>query len=295
MITEIFQILSEGIVIGSIYALLGLGFVIIYKASGIFNFAIGSLAAFDAMLFWQLTSPFGIPAWIAAFLVIGISVVLGFLIELICLRPLIGQPILSAILMTLGISIGISSLTTLIWSGSVYQFKPYFGLEPVRFGGISISQARLFTFIITVVVFGIVGFWMKYSKSSLSIRAVSEDQQAALSKGINVSNVFGLTWAMGWVISGIAGVLLGFLTVVSGAISITGLKAVPVVLCGGLESIAGALLIGPLIGVLEAFCAEYLNTIIGGAIDEVFAYIILLGMLMFRPYGLFGWKRIERV
>jgi branched-chain amino acid transport system permease protein len=295
MVTETLQVLSEGMVIGSIYSLLGLSFVVIYKASGIFNFALGAIAAFDAMLFWQLTSGFGIPLWIAAVLTIGISVFLGFLVERVCLRPLIGQPIIAAILMTLGISIGISSVTMLIWSGTAYQYKTYFSLTPIRFFGISLSQARLFTFIIAGLVFALVGFWLKYSKSSLSIRAVSEDQQAALSKGINVSNVFGQTWAIAWVIAGIAGVLLGFVTVVSGTISMTALKAVPVVLCGGLESIAGAAIVGLAIGVIEAFSTEYLNRIIGGTIEEVIAYVILLAVLMFNPYGLFGWKKIERV
>jgi branched-chain amino acid transport system permease protein len=295
MISGTLQILCEGIVIGSVYALLGLGFVVIYKASGIFNFAIGSVAAFNALLFWQLTSRFGIPVWIVALLIIGISVGLGFLAERTCLRPLIGQPILAAILMTLAISIFISSATTLIWSGSAYQYIPYFGVKPVQLGSIILSPARIFTFVLAVIIFGIVGFWLKYSKSSLSIRAVSEDQQAALSKGINVSNVFGQTWAISWVISGIAGVLFGFITIVSGTLSMMGLKAVPVVLCGGLESIGGAAILGLAIGVLEAFCAEYLNKIVGGAIEEVFAYIILLVVLMVRPYGLFGWKKIERV
>jgi branched-chain amino acid transport system permease protein len=293
--SNIFQILIEGIVIGSIYALLGLSFVVIYRASGIFNFAIGSIAAFNALLFWQFTSSFGLPVLIAIFLILGISICLGFLIERVCLRPLIGQPILAAILMTLALSIFISSVTTLIWAGTAHQYKPYFGLKPIRFDGISLGSVRLPAFVIAIVIFGGIGSWLTYSKASLGIRAVAEDQQAALSKGINVSYVFGETWGIGWLLAGMAGILLGFIGGASDGISIVGLKAAPIVLCGGLESIAGAAILGLTIGVAEAFSAEYISRIMGGAVEEVCAYIILLVVLMIKPYGLFGWKRIERV
>jgi len=292
--TILIQVAVNGIMVGGLYALIALGVVLIYKSCSIFNFAQGALLMIGAYFCWQLLVRFGLPLWLSFIGTIGFATIMGLIIERFCLRPLIGQPILSAVMLTLALGYAIDGIVLLVWGGTEQLF-PVFPRTPIVLGNISLSQEYLWSFVIALILFGVIAAFFRFTMSGLQMRAVAEDHQVARSLGVKVTQVFAQTWVMAAIVAAIGGILLGSLQGISTTMSMDGLTAFPVVLLGGLESTLGAIVAGPLIGLIENLGALYLDPIVGGGIKQVAPFVVMLVVLIVKPFGLFGQKRIERI
>lgn len=295
------QLIVSGLLLGGIYALIALGFVIIYKASGVLNLAQGSLLmlgsyfCFATLVQWQL------PLGFALLLAMVFAIVTGLLLERSCIRPLIGQPIVSAVMVTIALWAALDGLVLLIWGPVPEAYPEIFPLKVMRLGEIVFSQQLVLSFIIAMAAVILFALYFTYTRSGLSMRAVAEDHQAARGAGIKVAQILSLTWVIAAVIAAIGGFLLGSINGVNLNLSFLALKALPVVLLAGLESIPGAVVGGLIIGILEQLAGGYIDPLIaaqgilGGGVREIFPFVIMIVILLIRPYGLFGLRRIERV
>ncbi len=292
-----FQLLITGVSIGSIYALASLGFVLIYKSSRVINFAQGELIAIGAFIIYALTVWVHIPIWISLLISIGISYFIGLGIERTFLRPMIGQPIISVIMVTIGLANLLSGLVFFTPFGTLPARYPDFLPDPIRFAGIIIKWEQIIGILITTVFIAILMWFFTKSTLGISMRAVADDQMASLSVGVSVKKVFALAWAAAAMSAAAAGFVVGSLFGLEfSSLTAIGLRVFPVVVLGGLDSIAGAVLGGIIIGVLEQLATGYLDSLIpGGGTGDVFPFVVLILILLIKPYGLFGTVEIERV
>jgi branched-chain amino acid transport system permease protein len=290
------QLTINGLVVGSIYALVALGFVIIYKSSGILNFAQGEFLLCGAYVFLAMVDGGRVPlAWALA-LTIAFSVVLGLAMERLVLRPMIGEPIISVIMVTLGLSGILRAIVQGIWGTDTRPFPSFFADEPLRFGPLPIARGYLFSVAAAAILLAGFSLFFRYSRVGVAMRATAFSQQVAQSMGISVRRIFAVSWSIAAAVSALGGVLLGTLRGgADGSLAVLGLKALPVVILGGLDSVLGAIVGGLLIGVLENLSGGYLDPLFGGGVKEVAPFAALVVILMVRPYGLFGKVRIERV
>lgn len=289
------QLVVAGVVIGSIYAIVALGFTLIYKSTGVVNFAQGELLLVGAYICLQLSVEYKLN-FVASFVITLVFMFLfGFLIEKIFLRKMIGEPIISVIMLTIGLSSVFKSIVQLVWGTNTRTFENAIPHEPVSIFGINISVVYLFA--IGAVSFFLILFtiFFKKSKIGIAMRAVASDQQAALSMGIDVKKIFALSWAIAAVVSTVGGVFLGNINGINTSLSYFGLKVFPVVILGGLDSIGGAIVGGLVIGILENLAGGYIDPLIGGGAKEVFSFIFMTIVLMIKPYGLFGTVEVEKV
>ena len=290
-----FQLALNGVVVGSIYALVALGFVIIYKSSGVLNFAQGEFLLLGGYVFWALVEHHAPWPWAAA-LTIVFSILLGLALERVVLRPMIGEPIISVIMVTLGLSSVLRAIVLGIWGTDTRPYPELFSSQPIMVGPVPISQGYLFSMIISAALLLAFTLFFRYSRIGIAMRATAFSQEVAQSMGISVRSIFAVSWSIAAVVSGLGGILLGALRGgVDGSLSVLGLKALPVVILGGLDSVAGAIVGGLVIGVLENLSGGYLDPLMGGGVKEVAPFVVLVLILMFKPYGLFGKVRIERV
>jgi branched-chain amino acid transport system permease protein len=287
------QFFLTGLSMGSIYALVALGFVLIYKSTSILNLAQGEFLMFGAYVCLSMTLDFGLN-FIASFvLTLVFSVILGLAVERLVLRPLIGEPIISIIMVTLGLTYILRGLVIMVWGNDIRQFN-IFPQEPIDLWGVKLSYLYLWSLCISVGLLTFFGIFFKYARIGIFMRAVADHQTAAQSMGISVKRVFAISWCIAAVVSSIGGILVGNIAGVGVELSHIGLKVLPAVILGGLDSILGAIIGGLMVGVLEFLSAGYLDPYIP-AINEVFPFIVLVLVLMFKPYGLFGIEEIERV
>ena len=291
------QLLVNGFVVGSIYALVALGFVVIYKSSSILNFAQGEFLMLGAYVCLAImTSSAPVPLWAALLLTLAFSVALGLLLERVVLRPMIGEPVISVIMLTLGLSSLLRAVVQGIWGTDTRPFPPVFPSEPIHLGPFPVSQGYLWSVGWVALLLLAFALFFKYSRAGIAMRATAFSQQVALSMGISVRRMFALSWSIAAVVSAVGGVLLGAVRGgVDGSLAVFGLKVVPVVILGGLDSVLGAIVGGIAIGVLENLSGGYLDPIFGGGVKEVAPFVALVLILMVKPYGLFGKVRIERV
>jgi len=290
------QLAINGVVIGSIYALVALGFVIIYKASGIINFAQGEFLVLGAYVCLAILSSGRVPVVPAFFLTLAFSAVLGVLLERLILRPMIGEPVISVIMVTFGLSSILRAVVQGIWGTDTRPFPALFPSTPVMFGPVPVSQGYLWSLGSVALLLILFSTFFRYSRHGIAMRATAFSQQVALSMGISVKRIFALSWSIAAIVSAIGGVLLGSIRGgVDGSLAFLGLKVVPVTILGGLDSIQGAIVGGVIIGVLENLSGGYLDPLVGGGVKEVAPFIALVLILMIRPYGLFGKVHIERV
>jgi branched-chain amino acid transport system permease protein len=289
------QLVVSGIAIGSIYALVALGFVLIYKSSDVLNMAQGEMLLIGAWISYSFIVDYGIPFVPAFFLTLVFSVVFGVAIERAVLRPMIGQPTISVIMVTIGLSILLRAIVIAIWGTQYQRYPTPIQDSVIHVGPIPIAEVYVWAFFVSLILVGALTLGFRYTRMGIAMRAVADDQQAALSVGISVRRVFATAWAIAAVVSSIGGILLANITGVGIGLSAIGLKALPVSIVGGLDSIPGAIVGGVLIGVLENLSAGYLDIPLGGGVREVVPYVALLPILLFKPYGLFGRERIERV
>jgi branched-chain amino acid transport system permease protein len=289
------QLLVTGLVVGSIYALVALGFVLIYKASDCINFAQGEFLLVGAYVaLWVVTS-YNVPFLPAVMLTLCLALALGVLVERMVLRPFIGEPVISVIMATIGLSSLMRGITQLIWGTDTMIYPPVFPQEPVNFAGVVISQVYLWSLGLAILLLAVFSLFFKFTTTGIVMRAVADDQQAALSMGISVKKVFAITWAIAAMVAAVGGILLGNINGVNSSLAHLGLKVLPVAILGGLDSIPGAILGGFIIGVLENLVGGYLDPVFGGGVKEVVPFVILVLILLVRPYGLFGKEVIERV
>jgi branched-chain amino acid transport system permease protein len=293
-----FQLVVSGIVVGSIYALSGLGFVLIYKSSRVLNLAHGQIIASGAFITYALTVWLGIPLYFSFFLSMILTFFLCMAVERIFLRRLIGEPIISVIMVTIGLMSILDGIIYLTPFGSTnLSFPRFFPKEPISFGGVSVSWTQLMGVIVTAIFIGLLSWFFKRSTVGISMRAVSDDQLASMSVGISVPRVFGLAWALAGMSAAAAGGIIGNITGLNfETLHAFGIIVFPVVILGGLDSIVGAVVAGIILGLIQQFAAGYLDGHWGlQGTANVLPYIILLVLLLIKPHGLFGTHEIERV
>lgn len=285
------QLTLTGLTNGAILALAALGFVLIYKSSDVINFAQGEFLLVGAYVIFSMIVQFGLHWSVGMALTIVISVGLGILVERLVLRPMIGEPIISVIMVTIGLSSLLKAIVSAIWGTVPQVFPPFIPSNPVKFFGATIGEDRLWAMAIAILMLGLFTFFFRRSKEGIAMRAVADDQQAALSMGISVKKIFALAWSIAAATAAIGGALVANIVGVSGELAGFGLRVFPVVILGGLDSIPGAILGGIIIGLLEQYTGGY----IGQGLNQVLPFVILIIILMVRPYGLFGQEIIERV
>ncbi len=285
------QLTVTGLSNGAILALAALGFVLIYKSSAVINFAQGQFLLIGAYVVWALTIDAGLHWSLAVLGAVLVAIALGLLVERVILRPLVGQPIISVIMVTIGLAQVLGALVLIIWGTTPRAFPDFIPSDSVDLLGAQVGESRLWA--IGLVGIALIAFALFFTRSrhGIAMRAVADDQQAALAMGISVRRVFALAWALAGVSAVVGGMLLASLVGVSGEISGFGLLVFPVVILGGLDSVLGAVVGGAVIGLLTAYTGGY----VGGGLQTVIPYVALVLILLVKPYGLFGQVRIERV
>ena len=287
--------LTTGIMMGGIYALVALGWVLIYKCSGVLNLAMGELTIIGASVtlsFYQMGIPFVLA--VAMTLVVGIA--LGFLTERIFLDKLIGEPILAVIMVTVGLSFFFKGLVEFIWGTDTRVFTPaIFPIKPISLGLLKISPVYLWSFILAIVLLIVFVAFFKYTRWGLSMQATADDETAALSLGVSARFVYAAAWAIAFMSAGVGGALLGNINGINVSIGYLGLLVLPAVVLGGLNSVPGAIVGGIIIGLLQNFSGTYLDQFFPGGVKEIIPFAFMAVFLLFKPYGLWGWERIERV
>jgi branched-chain amino acid transport system permease protein len=294
--TFFLQLAVTGFALGMIYALVAIGFVIILKCSDAFNLAQGHFVMIGGYLGYTFLVTFSLPIWATLILAIGVAIVMGLLIERLTLRPLMGQSDLAVIMMTIALFTVLEGLATLIWGA---EYKTYHGLLPtlnLKLSQISIPPESLIGLLVSFVCVTLLLLLFRYTKIGLAMRATAEDLQVVQSVGIRATTVYAVSWVIACVVGVIGGILLGGVSGVSIHLSEIGLKAFAVVLLGGVNSIGGAIIAGIILGVLENVAAGYLDPLLpGGGLAQVFPFMVMIIVLIFKPHGLFGLVRIERI
>jgi len=292
---EFLNYLINGALIGLLYALIAMGFVVIYRASKVFNFAQGELVVFGGFLVWWMVMELGLPMWTGLPLAFAAAVAFGLLIERLFFSRLVGESVFSMVMVTIGLLILIRGVILIAFGPQVRPFPIVFPLAPIMVGDLLIPRSLFYGGLLTIVIgFGLSWFFNK-TRAGLRMTAVAEDHQVAMSMGISVRRSVAFAWALGSVLS-----TLGAIVYLSGKslnvlTSEIGMAALPVALLAGLESIGGLLLAGLLVGIVQGLAMAYLDPLVGGAVGSVLPFIIMLLVLLIRPTGMFGWKTIERV
>jgi branched-chain amino acid transport system permease protein len=298
LIQFFFEVLIGGLLSGVMYSLVALGFVLIYKASGVFNFAQGSLVFFAALTFVGLTEH-GLSFAVALVVTLAVMVVAGLLIERLVLRPLVNQPQISLFMATIGLSFFIEGLAQLLWGANVRGLDLGIQDEPIAWiadhSGINISKFDLMAALIAAVLVTALGLFFSRTRIGRALRAVADDHQAALAVGIPLQQIWGIVWAVAGFVALVAGMLWGARNGVQFALTFVALKALPVLILGGFESIPGAIVGGLIVGSTEKLAEVYLGPFVGGGIEGWFPYVLALAFLLVRPEGLFGEKIIRRI
>jgi branched-chain amino acid transport system permease protein len=293
-----FEVLIGGLLAGVMYALVALGFVLIYKASGVFNFAQGAMVFLAALTFVSLLK-MGVYFWLALVITLAVMVVLGIGIEKIVLRPLVNQAPITLFMATIGLTFVLEGLSQLVWGSQPHGLE--LGIQDVpmewlsQSTGINISQFELFAAGVAGALVAVLALFFQYTRIGRALRAVADDHQAALAVGIPLKQIWAIVWAVAGFVALVAGLMWGARNGVQFALTFIALKALPVLLIGGFESVPGAIIGGLIIGASEKLAEVYIGPMVGGGIESWFAYVVALLFLLVRPQGLFGEKIIDRV
>ena len=291
----ILQIIVSGLATGGVYGLIALGFVLIYKATSVLNLAVGDFMTLGAFICLTVLEKFQAPFYVAFLVTLACAFVLGVAVERVILRPLIGEPVISIIMATIGLALVFKAATAVAWGTQLRSFPPIFPDLPIKLGQVIISQVYIWTFCTAMLLMVAFALFFKFTRLGIAMRATANSHQVALSMGISVKSIFALSWAISAVVSAIGGVLIGSINGVNITFSDFGLKVFPAVILGGLDSIPGAVIGGLVVGILENLSGGYLSRVFGGGVKEVAPFVFLVIILMVKPYGLFGTKEIERV
>ncbi|MCC7069593.1 MAG: branched-chain amino acid ABC transporter permease [Burkholderiales bacterium] len=294
-----FEVLITGLLSGVMYALVALGFVLIYKASGVFNFAQGAMVFFAALTTVALQERFGISLWIAIPITMAVMIAFGFLTERIVLRPLVNQNEIVLFMATIGLTFFLEGFAQLVWGSGVRALDLGIPDEPIAAildsAGMVVSKFDVTAAVICGVLVAALAVLFNKTKIGRALRAVADDHQAALTVGIPLQHVWGIVWAVAGFVALVAGLLWGSRSGVQFALTFVALKALPVLILGGFTSVPGAIVGGLIIGATEKLAEVYLGPYVGGGIEGWFPYVLALLFLVVRPEGLFGEKIIRRI
>ncbi|UCG05307.1 MAG: branched-chain amino acid ABC transporter permease [Desulfobacterales bacterium] len=297
---KIIDIIFSGLSMGAIYALVALGFVLIFKSTGILNFAQGELCMVGAFICYYFATLLNVPYLISILMAIALGAMLGALIDVLIFRRLVGEPIYATIMVTIGLASILVALTGLIWGHDTYSIRSPFIGKTIVAGKMVFAQASLATIVVSIVLFILFIVFFNRSLLGVALKGTAEDSDTAGLMGINVKKMHMLAWTIGALVAGVAGIFLAEQSFVHTGMSHTGIKAMSAAILGGMESLGGAIIGGIIVGVVESFAASYLSGLeMGGFhfgdIKDVAAFAIMILVLMIRPHGIFGKKEVERV
>ena len=289
------ELLVEGLMIGMLYALIALGFVLIYKASDAINFAQGELVMFAGYIVVASIELLKVNLFIAILIGLAGMVIFGLVVERWMLRPLIGRPVVSMIMATIGLAYVLRGFAPMVWGASTHALQLPVRDMPWEIGGILIMPIYLVACLASLILLGAFAYFFLKSRSGIAMRAVADDQQTAMAMGIDVRHFFAVAWVMAGAVAVVGGLIWGNLLGVDSMLALVGLKVFPVVILGGLDSIPGAIIGGLIVGAVESLAAGYLDPLVGGGTKDFAPYVLMILVLMIKPYGLFGQEIIERV
>jgi len=289
------QYVAGGLTAGAIYALVALGFSIVYNASHAINFAQGEFVMVAGLIVAMLLSFESVPLAVAVAVTVAVMIGFGFGLERVVLRPLLGRPVVAVIMATIGLAAILRGLGPVVFGSETRAVSLPIGDEPIVFGPASLPPIQVAGAVVAIAFFLAFSWFFKKSRMGVAMRAVADNQQVAQAMGINVERYFALAWAMAGVVSALGGVVWGSMLGVDVHLALVGLKVFPVVILGGLDSIGGALIGGLIIGIVESLAAGYLDPYVGGGTKDFAPYVLMILVLMIRPYGIFGRRQIERV
>ena len=292
------EVLVGGLLAGVMYALVALGFVLIYKASGVFNFAQGAMVFFAALTFVSLLE-MQWNFWLALLVTLAVMVVLGLATERVVLRPLINQPPITLFMATIGLTFVLEGLSQLVWGSQPHGLELGIPDLPIEWlsqrWNVNISQFDIFAAVVAGLLVAVLAVFFQKTRIGRALRAVADDHQAALAVGIPLQHIWAIVWGVAGFVALVAGLIWGVRNGVQFALTFVALKALPVLLIGGFESIPGAIIGGLIVGATEKLAEVYFGPMVGGGIESWFAYVVALLFLLVRPEGLFGEKHIDRV
>ncbi|CAL8969137.1 High-affinity branched-chain amino acid transport system permease protein LivH [Rhodoplanes serenus] len=290
------QLLVNGLIVGTLYGVVAMSFVLIYKATKVVNFAQGEFLLIGAWMCWGLLVRFQVPFWLGMPVTLLFMLLFGIALQVLVLRPMIGEPVISVIMVTIGLSTVFQALMKWIFGTNLQPFPPVFQTQAIDVLGLQIQTVYLMSLAVSIAMMGGMAWFFSVSKHGLAMRATAFDQQVAQSLGISVKSVFAMAWAISAVVSAVAGVVVAVVNGVSSGLSGYGIKVFPAAILGGLDSVGGAVLGGVIIGILENL-AHFVDSqwLHWGNLYEVAPFYVLIIILMIKPYGLFGTKDIERV
>jgi len=288
------EVVITGVLTGVMYSLVALGFVLIFKASGVFNFSQGVMVLFAALTLVGLME-LGVPVWIALILTMLVMIALAFAVERVMLRPLVNQDPIILFMATIGLTFFLEGFGETLWGSNVKRLDVGIPNESFEIHGVLLNQFDLFAAAIGAVLVGSLAIFFHKTPVGRALRAVADDHQAAMSVGIPLRTIWIIVWSVAGIVAMVAGIMWGAKSGVQFSLSLIALKALPVLILGGFTSVPGAIIGGLIIGVGEKVAEIYWGPLVGGAIENWFAYVLALGFLLFRPQGLFGEKIIERV
>jgi branched-chain amino acid transport system permease protein len=294
---QLVQFVITGITVGMVYSLIALSFVLVWKSSGVANLALGQLVLVSSWIAYTVLSPdaLDLPVWLGLPVIIIAALILGWVIERVVLRPLIAQPILSLITVTLGIGFFLEGVITIAWPQSIAHLPRLFPQHPIVIGPATLSYESLWTVIITLTLFGLLSLYFKYSRMGIAMRASADDQHAVQACGVPVTKIFSRSWMLTCVLAAVGGILISSIGGITPGLVETGLRAFSVVILGGLDSFLGAIIAGPIIGLAENVGGGFLTPLTWPGVREIIPFVIIVIVMFVKPYGLFGETRIERI
>jgi len=288
-------LLSNGILIGLMYSLIALGFVLVYKATDAINFAQGEFVMIAGFVVAVAVTAYGAPLWLAVLVGLAGMVGFGFGLERVMLRKLIGRPVIAVVMATIGLAAILRGFGPMVWGAGTKSLALPIPEEPIVLGPLFIPPIQLLGAAVSLLFLAAFSWFFLRSRRGIAMRAVADNQQVAMAMGIDVERYFGLAWAMTGIVSALGGIVWGNLLGVDVQLSLVGLKVFPVVILGGLDSIPGAIVGGLIVGVVENLAAGYIDPYVGGGTKDFAPYVLMIIALMVRPYGIFGKAIIERI
>ncbi len=288
-------LMSNGVLIGLMYSLIALGFVLVYKATDALNFAQGEFVMIAGFLVAVALGVWGAPLWLSVSAGLVGMIGFGFGLERVVLRPLIGRPIVAVIMATIGLAAILRGFGPLVWGAETRPLALPIPDEPLVWGPLFIPPIQLLGAVVSLLFLAGFGWFFLKSRKGIAMRAVADNQQVAMAMGINVERYFALAWAMAGVVSALGGIVWGSLLGVDVHLALVGFKVFPVVILGGLDSVPGAIVGGLIVGIVENVAAGYIDPFVGGGTKDFVPYVLMIVALMVRPYGIFGKAIIERV
>jgi branched-chain amino acid transport system permease protein len=288
-------LLVNGLLVGTLYALIALGFVLIYKATDAINFAQGEMVMLAGFILVAALKLPGGSLLVAILISLAAMFLFGFAVERVMLRPLVGRPVVAMIMATIGLASVLKGLGPMLWGAETKNVPLPIRDEPIVLFNIPISPVSLLAAAVSLLFLAGFGLFFLRSRTGIAMRAVADDQPAAMAMGINVGRYFGLAWALAGIVSAVGGIIWGNLLGVDVHLALVGFKVFPVIILGGIDSIPGAVLGGLIVGVVEGVSAGYIDPYVGGGSKDFIPYLLMIVALMIRPYGIFGEEIIERV